>query len=60
MIFIVWLIMFLSKFVFIWVIDKIFGENITINGFFGIFAVILSVTVIHKLADLSFKKLGES
>lgn len=60
MIFSVWLIMFLSKFVFVWVIDMIFGNNITIYGFFGILIVVLSVTVIHKLADRVFSLLGES
>ena len=59
MIFCVWLVMFSSKFVFIWVIDQIFGDNININGFFGILFVVLCVTIIHKLADYTFKKLGE-
>lgn len=53
----VWLVMFLSKFVFIWVIDSIFGNYINIYGFFGILLVVVSVTVIHKLADLVFKLL---
>lgn len=60
MFFCVWLIMFLSKFVFIGVINIIFGEYITINGFFGILFVVLSVTIIHKLAFFSFKQLGDS
>lgn len=60
MIFCVWLIMFLSKFVFIWAIDATFGENININGFFGILLVVLTVTVVHKLADLTFKMLGDA
>ncbi len=58
-VFIIWFIMFSSKFVFVWTVDLIFGEKITINGFFGILAVALSVTVIHKLADLIFIKLGD-
>lgn len=53
----VWLVMFLSKFVFIWVIDSLFGNYINIYGFFGILLVVGSVTVIHKLADLVFKLL---
>lgn len=59
MFFCVWLVMFLSKFVFIWAIDFIFGNNININGFFGILLIVLSVTVIHKLADYTFIKLGD-
>lgn len=58
MLFSVWLIMFLSKFVFIWVIDAIFGNNINIYGFFGILLIVLCVTITHKLADTIFIKLG--
>ena len=56
----VWFVMFSSKFVFIWVIDLMFGEDVNINGFFGIFAVALVVTVAHRLADLVFVRLGDS
>lgn len=58
MFFMVWLVMFLSKFVFIWAIDGIFGDAITINGFFGILLLAATVTVIHKLADYVFIRLG--
>lgn len=60
MFFCVWLIMFVSKFVFVWVVDKIFGSNMNINGFFGILLVVLSVAIIHKLGDMVFIKLGDS
>lgn len=60
MFFSVWLVMFLSKFVFIWVIDSIFGNNININGFFGILLLVVSVTITHKLADKVFIKLGDN
>jgi len=56
--FCVWLVLFLSKFIFIWVIDMVFGNDINIYGFFGIFTVVLCVTVIHKLPDTVFIKLG--
>lgn len=59
MFFCVWLIMFLSKFVFMWAIDVSFGDNITIHGFFGILWLVLCVTVTHKLADKIFLKLGD-
>lgn len=58
MFFCVWLVMFLSKFVFIWAIDFTFGGNIDIHGFFGILLIVLCVTVIHTLADKIFIKLG--
>lgn len=54
-----WLVLFLSKFVFIWAIDMIFGNNIDIYGFFGILIVVLCVTITHKLADRVFIKIGE-
>lgn len=60
MLFSVWLIMFLSKFVFVWAVDLIFGNDITIYGFFGILAVVVCVTVVHKLADMIFIKLGDT
>lgn len=58
MFFSVWLIMFLSKFVLIWVLSALFGSYISINGFFGILAVVLCVTVIHKLTYKVFNMLG--
>lgn len=57
--FCLWLIMFSSKFVFIWVIDIIFKENININGFFGILLVVLAATLINKIAEKSFMALGD-
>jgi uncharacterized membrane protein YvlD (DUF360 family) len=54
----VWGVLFVSKFVFIWAIDFIFGDAIDIEGFFGIFAVALVVTVVHRLADSVFVRLG--
>lgn len=60
MFFCVWLIMFLSKFVFIWALDAIFGAYIAMHGFFGILFVVLSVTIVHKLAYYAFKKLGDA
>jgi hypothetical protein len=60
MAFLVWLVMFSSKFVFIWAIDFVFGGNITVVGFFGILLLALAATVTHKLADAVFMKLGST
>ncbi len=54
----VWAVLFVSKFVFIWAIDLLFGDTIDIEGFFGIVAVALVVTVVHRLADWVFIRLG--
>jgi hypothetical protein len=59
MFFSVWLVMFSSKFVFIWALDLFFGSYITISGFFGILLVAALVTAIHKLADYTFLTLGK-
>jgi hypothetical protein len=56
----VWLVMFVSKFVFVWAVDIIFGDYINIYGFFGILSIVLAVTVIHKLADKAFVMLGDT
>jgi hypothetical protein len=58
-VFSIWLIMFSSKFVFIWALDFVFGSYITVNGFFGILFVVLSVTIFHKLVYLAFRSLGD-
>lgn len=57
--FTIWLILFLSKFVFIWVIDLLFGTYMNIHGFFGVLLLVLCVTIIQQLADTTFTKLGE-
>lgn len=54
----VWPIMFVSKFVFVWFIDVLFSGSIDIQGFWGILVVVVSVTVVHKLADTVFVQLG--
>ena len=57
--FFVWLVMFLSKFVFIWALDVSFGDYISIHGFLGILAVVLAVTIVNKLAYFVFQRLGD-
>jgi len=58
MFFCVWLIMFVSKFIFIWALDMLFGEYIEVQGFTGILVVVLCVTVIHRCAYIVFRRLG--
>lgn len=55
----VWLVMFVSKFVFIGVLDLLFSKYIYVHGFFGILFVVLSVTILHKLANFVFHMLAE-
>ena len=56
----VWFVMFSSKFVFIWAIDTVFGDDVNFDGFVAIFVVALAVTVMHRLADWTFTRLGQS
>jgi hypothetical protein len=56
----VWFVLFSSKFVFIWAIDLVLGDDVNINGFFGILAVAVVVTVVHRSADAVFVRLGET
>lgn len=57
MAFFVWLVMFFSKFVFVWAIDFVLGDAVGIFGYFGIAVVITSATLANKAADLIYEKL---
>jgi len=54
----VWLILFLSKFVFLAVIDFIFGSAVEISGFVGLMIIILTMTVVKQLIDVAYAKLA--
>lgn len=56
--FFVWLVMFFSKFVFLAVIDVIFGQAVEISGFIGLVAIILIMTVSKKLIDIIYDSLA--
>lgn len=56
--FCIWLILFFSKFVFLDVIDIFFGDDIDFRGFAGIVVTILLVTILTRLADFIFLRLG--
>lgn len=53
----VWLVMFLSKFIFVEAIDLVLGNDVNIYGYFGIVAVVLCATVAEKLANFVYEKL---
>ena len=55
----VWLVLFLSKFVFLAAIDFIFGSYVEISGFVGLIAIILTMTVAKELIDYIFGKLAD-
>jgi hypothetical protein len=55
----VWLIMFLSKFVFLGAISVIFRGEVMISNFVGLLLIIICMTVAQKLVELAYEKLGE-
>jgi hypothetical protein len=54
----VWLVMFLSKFVFLGVMDIVFGSAVEISGVLGLVLIIACATVLQKMASWTCKKLG--
>jgi hypothetical protein len=55
----VWLIMFLSKFVFLAAISAIFRGEVKVSNFVGLLLIIACMTVAQKLLDLAYEKLGD-
>ena len=53
----VWFIMFSSKFVFLAVLDKIFGTNLNVSGFVGLILIIATFTISQKLIEYTESKL---
>lgn len=58
LIFGVWLILFLSKFVFLLVIDFIFGGSVEISGFIGLVIIIITMSAVKKAIDIIYTKLA--
>lgn len=54
----VWLVLFLSKFVFLAAIEFLFGEYVHISGFGGLIAIILTMTIAKEGIDYVFNKLA--
>lgn len=59
MLFSVWLIVFFSKFVFLWVIDIIFGDQVEISGFVRLLVIIVVLTLAQKAVEYIDKKLAD-
>ena len=55
----VWLIMFFSKFVFLWVIDIIFGTAVEIRGFVALLLMIITMTLVKLAIDKFYQKLAD-
>jgi uncharacterized membrane protein len=59
MAFFVWLTLFLSKFIFLWVISFVFRQEVYISGFVGLFIIIIVLTSIQGLFDFACSKLAD-
>lgn len=55
----VWLVMFLSKFVFLEVIDIVFGSAVAISSFIGLILIIVCLTIAQQLVELTYERLGD-
>lgn len=53
-----WLVMFFSKFPFLWAIEWIFRGSFEVGGFFSIVILVATVTILAKLANAFFVRLG--
>lgn len=60
MVFGVWLILFLSKFVFLAVLDVVFGSLVEISGFVGLLIIIASMTIATRLIGWFYRKLARA
>jgi len=59
MIFSVWLILFLSKFIFLEVIAIVFRNEVKINGFVGLLIIVICLTVAENIVNLVDRKLAD-
>lgn len=59
LIFTVWLILFLSKFVFLWVISIVFRQAVDISGFIGLLLIVAILTVLQQMFELAYYKLAD-
>ena len=54
-----WLILFSSKFVFLWVIETLFPRNVEVSSFLGLMAVIAAFTITDRVARLVYARLSD-
>lgn len=59
LIFTIWLILFLSKFIFLWVISIVFRQSVQISGFVGLLLIVAILTVFQQLFELTYHKLAD-
>lgn len=55
----IWAIVFFSKFVFLAVLDYVFGDDIDIDNFVHLMVIIVTMTVAKAIFDLVYARLGQ-
>ncbi len=55
----VWLVLFLSKFVFLAVIAVVFQDDVQISGFVGLMLIVITLTIAQIAFDYVYTKLGK-
>ena len=60
MVFGVWGVMFVSKFVFLWAIGVVFKDSVDLTGFVNILIVVATMTLAQKILQLIDAKLAPS
>ena len=59
LIFTIWLILFLSKFVFLWVISIVFRQTVHISGFIGLLFIVVILTLLQQLFEWVYYKFDD-
>jgi hypothetical protein len=59
-VFCIWLIIFFSKFLYLYILDILFGPRIEITGFFGILGIIIIATLLFKATEIIYQKLDST
>ena len=55
-----WVVLFLSKFVILEVIDVIFGDHVELGKFLDVVVLVLSLMIVRELVRRAYLALGES
>ena len=55
----VWLVIFPSKFVFLWVISIVFSGEVQISGFIGLIIIIITTTIATQILTRVYVRLGD-
>ena len=55
----IWLVIFLSKFVFLWAISAVFRNEVEVSGFVGLISIIATMTIARSLLNWIYKSLAD-